>query len=167
VEGVEESSTPVHDAAARRARGYSWETTREGNFLAIKDARNSPRIVSRLAGQLVALVIAERPDLAPFPFALRRWATAETIAALIVRRLDDIGVIDETGEVRERLNRERRAEERRAAEEARALGLDPVSLARLARDRAEAALSGFDVEAAIAKGREVIDARAVHEGGDG
>ena len=42
----------------------------------------------------------------------------------------------------------------------RTLGLDPSAAARLARERAEATLSGFDLDAAIATGRTVIDARA-------
>ena len=55
--------------------------------------------------------------------------------------------------------RELRAAESRAEKARAALGLDPSSHARLVKERAEASLAGFDLDAAIRAGREVLDAQ--------
>jgi hypothetical protein len=46
------------------------------------------------------------------------------------------------------------------------LGLDPKAEAELARERADATHATFDLEAVLAKGREVIASRALGSGGD-
>jgi hypothetical protein len=153
--------TPKHDAAEKRARGYQWESFQQGHFLALRSGHRSPRIVSRLAGELVDWLVAAFPDLAHdrYRLSVAALARAETLVALLVRRLDEVDVVGQDGEPRERLLRELRSTERRASEERRNLGLDPMAHSKLVRERAEATLAGFDLDAAIAKGREVLDAR--------
>src|SRR5215467_11893362 len=111
-----------------------------GNFAAVKSGVGSERIVSTYASELAEWIVTEFPDLAEsrYRFAVGAWARAETIAALLTRYLDDIDLVDEAGEVRDRLLGSLRAAERRAAEERRNLGLDPVSHARLEIERSEA-----------------------------
>jgi len=153
--------TPVHDAAAKRARSYQWETFEPGHYLSVKTGAHSPRIVGRLAADLACWLVEAFPDLAGdrYRLSVAALARAETLVALLVRRLDEVDVVDEHGDVRERLLRELRSAERRASEERKALGLDPVAHSKLVRERAEATLAGFDLDAAITKGREVLDAR--------
>jgi hypothetical protein len=113
--------------------------------------------------------VGEYPELAEprYRFALSAWARAETRVALLELFLDVQGVVhtsgDEKGEPRHRLLTELRAEERRAAEERRNLGLDPVSHARLERERAEAIRGHVDVEAIRARGRKSLRARRALE----
>jgi hypothetical protein len=155
VADVDHTPTPVHDRAAREARGYSWERFRPGNWIGIKSGVGSGRLVACLGAQLAAALVAERPDLADpvWRFAVSSWARAETLAALLFASIDEVDASTST-------LKEWRAVERRAAEERRNLGLDPSAAARLMRDRADAQTAGFDLQAAIAKGREVIDARS-------
>jgi hypothetical protein len=152
--------TPVHDAAERRARGYAWETFRAGNFVGLRHGAKSERVLAPLAAQLAAALVAERPDLAApaYRYAVSAWARAETLAMLLFGALE--GNPDGASAAKSILS-EHRAAERRAAEERRNLGLDPSAAARLAREQAEATKSGFDARAAIDKGNEVIDVRAV------
>ena len=132
-----------------------------GNFMAVKSGVNSERIVSRYAGELAEWLVAEHRDLADprYRFAVNAWARAETVAALLVRYLDSIDLVDAEGEVRDRLLSALRAAERRAAEERRNLGLDPSSHARLGRERAEAVKGAAGLEALVARGRRGIEAR--------
>jgi hypothetical protein len=158
--------TPAHDRALTRAESYTWEPFESGNFLSLRSAHRSPRIVTRLASDLTAWLIEAFPDLAAprYRLSVGALARAESLVALRVCQLDGLALDDES---RDRVEHELRAAERRAAEERRNLGLDPASHARLVRERAEATLSGFDVDTAIAKGREVLDAReALDEGGE-
>jgi hypothetical protein len=160
--------TPAHDRARKVAEGFTWETFERGNYLALKSGHRSPRLVSRLAEDLAAWLVEAFPDLAAprYRLAVGSLARAESLVALRVCQLDDLALDDES---RDRVEHELRAAERRAAEERRNLGLDPSSHTRLVRERAEATLSGFNVDDAIRAGREVLDAREVEalDEGDG
>ena len=151
--------TPVHDAAERRARNYSWESFRAGNFLAIRHGANSERVLAPLAAQLAAALIAERPDLGVpmYRFAVSAWARAETLAMLLFSAIDGGSI----GAPAKSILTEHRAAERRAAEERRNLGLDPGSHARLMKERADVARDLVDLDAIRARGREGFDARVV------
>jgi hypothetical protein len=163
VERPVRSSFPVHERKRAEVESYAWEDFQRGNFIAVHHGGDSERVVGPLASELVGWLLEVAPDLAAprFRFALSAWARCEARAALLGWWLDRRGVVDEDGEARERLLRELRAEERRAREERRVLGLDPSGYVRLVRERAEATLAGFDLEAAIVAGREVIDAAEV------
>jgi hypothetical protein len=117
----------------------------------------------------MGVVLEERPDLA-VPWlrpALRVWCQAYALSQPFALALDAGSPFKADGEVRAAYTSEWRAAARVLRECSQDLGLTPMAYARLMRERAEAAMSGFDLDAALAKGREVIDARALPTGGDG
>jgi hypothetical protein len=156
---------PVHRAAAERAASYVWEDFRSGNFLSVRSGHHSPRIVSRLADALARWIVEAFPDLsdARYRLAVGALCRAEAVAALLTRRLDDVGVTGEDGEPREALLRELRAAERRASEERRNLGLDPASHAKLESARSEAVRGAVDLSQVRARGRAALEARKQRE----
>jgi hypothetical protein len=150
----------VHELKAAEARGYRWETAAPGNYLGVKSGVGSDRIVSRLAGELVAWACAEFPDLADerYRFAVASWARSEAVVGLIVRYLDEIDVVDGGGELRGSALKELRAAERKAGEERRVLGLTPVDHPRLEKERAEAVKGVADLSGIKAAGRKALEA---------
>lgn len=150
------------------ARRYSWAPFQRGHMLSVRSGHTSARIVSSLAEELVTAVLADRPDLDDIGsrVILSSWASATAIAALILRRLDEVGVFGADGELLASLLKERRAEERRAQEAARELGLTAGAYAKLVRDRADAQHATFDLGAAVAKGQAIAAERAAIEAGD-
>jgi hypothetical protein len=152
---------PVHKQAAERVkRSYTWEPFSRSNYLSVKSGVGSERIVSGLAERLADWIVAEHPDLGGSRYrpAVAAWARAESLVALITRRLDEIGVFDEKGEARGMLNALRTAE-RRASEERSKLGLSPADHAVLEQRRTEAVRSAADLSGLVARGREAIEAR--------
>src|SRR5262249_31579028 len=109
--------------------------------------------------ELAEWLAGEYPDLGHdrYRFSVLAWARAETISALLVHYLDDISLVDEAGEVRDRLLQSLRAAERRAAEGRENLGLDPVAHAALEKRRAEAVRETADLDAIRAAGRQSLD----------
>jgi hypothetical protein len=112
-----------------------------------------------LAEQLAAGLLSDRPDLGGFPEAVASWATSEAQAALLRRRLAEVGPLDDNGEPRKGLLGWLRTFERAAAEARRPLGLDPLSEALVSRTRAEVATLAVDLEALAARGRAALEAR--------
>ena len=120
-----------------------------GHELSVQHGAYSPRKVEPLARELVDLVLAD-PDCsashAPrYRLALWAWARAEAQVQLLTEYLAKAG--DEAGDGVGDLERERvrsaylllhRAEARATTQRTR-LGLDPLSAARLGRDRAAGA----------------------------
>jgi hypothetical protein len=155
----------VHRAKAKEVRkAYTWESFARNNLMSVKSGVGSERIITRLAEQLADWAVERFPDLAAerYRFALTSWARAESIAALITRRLDSIGIFGENGEARGMLNSLRTAE-RRAAEERGRLGLSPSDHARLERERSDAVRGAADLGELRAAGREGDQARARNE----
>jgi len=87
------------------------------------------------------------------------WAQAEAVASHLFWMLDQVHPVDAKAEPREALLRRWHTAQGAAAAARDRLGVGPVSEARLAQLRAEATIAGFDVNAVIAKGREIIAAR--------
>jgi hypothetical protein len=148
---------PVHEAKAKAARGYRWETAAPGNYLSVKSGVGSERIVSRLAGELVEWIVAEHPDLdvGRYRFSVGSWARSEAIVGLLVAYLDQIGVVDDAGP-RDSLLTQLRAAERRASEERKELGLNPSAHAALEKRRAEAVRETVDLGALQRRGAEAL-----------
>jgi len=111
---------------------------------------------------LAAGLVEDRPDLGRYPEAVAGWATAEAQAALIRRRLDEVGSLDDHGEPRAGLLNWLTKLESAAGRHRAVLGLDPTAEARLSRDRAAAAAlaTAVDLDALAARGRAALDARA-------
>jgi len=128
-----------------------------GNVRGLRVGHRSARVYGELAHELVAGLLADRPDLAAWPEAVGGWATAEACAALLRRHLDEVGVVDP--EKREppgaSLDALRRYE-KQAAEHRAVLGLDPRSEASLMRERATAATLVVDLEALAERGRAIL-----------
>jgi hypothetical protein len=139
------------------ARGYSWAPFAEGHTVSTRHGAFSERRVHPLAVELMAGLLADRADLERFPEVVMAWARAEARCVLLAEWQVEHGFIDDEGNVRggkwvgtfERLAQDLRAR----------LGLDPRSEAELVRESAQAHHASFDLEAVIAKGRAVIEAR--------
>ncbi len=147
------------------ARGYSWPSAEPGNTLALKYGAHSPRVYEPIAAELVAAVIEEREDLAPYRHAVEAWADAEARTALLREYLarDDVGMLDDEGEPREGLLRWLTMFDKRAQAGRERLGLDPRSHAELLRQRVEAQRSAVDLDELRARGVEIIEAREVDD----
>ncbi len=153
---------PVHEAKRAHAEDFRWEAAEGGNYLALTHGARSPRVLARTAESMVEWLLEERPDLAAprHRVDVSRWAEAEALAAHYFWGLDQRHPLDENAEPRESLRRAWQASVGVAERARDRLGVGPVSEARLAQLRSEAALAGFDVQAAIAAGRKIVEARA-------
>ncbi len=70
---------PRHrDPAAARTdgRAYSWPPFAVGNRAALHHGAFSPRVFEPLARELAARLLAARPGLQPYGFAVAAWAEA-------------------------------------------------------------------------------------------
>lgn len=131
-----------------------------GNVHHVTSGYRSPRVYGELASELVAGMLQERPDLAGYPEALANWGQAESVVALLRRHLDKVGVIDPgTDEPRDRLLKRLHAAERAAAQARAAIGLDPLSEAKLARERSSAGLAAVSLQQVAEAGRAALEAR--------
>ena len=141
------------------ARNYSWRTAWPGNELAKKSGAFSERSVAPLAAELAAGLLADRPDLAVYPDVVVAWSRAEARCRLLADWFDD-GFFRPDGEerpgIRYVVQFEKQASDLRAK-----LGLDPVSEAKLARDRATASVVAYDLDALAARGRQALQARVL------
>ena len=144
--GQETTGVPARVGGA--ARGYSWEPFRPGHELSLQHGAYSPRKVDPLAAELVAVVLddpqASHAHASHYRPALWAWARAEAQVQLLTEYLsmkaeaagDGIGDLDDD-RVKAAYLLLHRAEARAMSGRAR-LGLDPLSQARLGRDRAAA-----------------------------
>ena len=131
-----------------------------GNGVALGHGARSPRVYGELARLLMDGLLADRPDLANYPEALARYAQAEAQALLMRRHADRVGLIDpETNEPREGIARHLRQFEKDAAKYGEVLGLDPISDARLHKERTNAMTESLSLEALMEKGRAMRAAR--------
>ena len=136
-----------------------------GNPSQLGAGYRSPRVYGRVAHALTVGLMETRPDLVGHPEALAAWADAEARAALLRHYLDEKGMFDDRGELRETLLQQLDRFERRADAARQRLGLDPRSEAELALLRARALREGHlsprvDLDALAAQGREALDAGA-------
>lgn len=152
-------------ASGRPARPY-----RAGNTERLDAGHRSPRVFNSVAAALSTGLMASREDLRHFPEAVAAWADAEARAALLRYDLDQRGMFDDTGEVRESRVRTLERFERRAANERARLGLDPTSEAELALLRARALQvgahfggQGEPLDALAQAGRDALEALAAPE----
>jgi hypothetical protein len=135
------------------ARGYSWPPFQPGHELSTKHGARSPRKVEPLAAELVAGLLAARPDLEGYPEAVWAWGRAEARCVLLSEWIATRGLIDpETDQpmpgLKWLLSFENQAANFRAI-----LGLDPASEARLAKERAEATRGAVGLERLRERGR--------------
>jgi hypothetical protein len=158
--------TPVHDAAARRARNYSWETFRKHNFLSVRNGATSQRVFGPLARQLADALLEVAPDLADVRYAaaVTRWAEAEAQESLLVLALDRVveaeGIASDRAEqLQHSLDKVRGRSSRLRAD----LGLTPRGHVELVAGRAQAEHQIVDLDALRAAGRAAIEARARNE----
>ena len=136
--------------ATRPPRGYSWQPFQPGHELTLKHGAFSPRRVDPIAAGLVDQVLADPQcsDLESprWRAALWAWARAEAQVQLLDAWLakageqsgDGVGDLDAEA-VRSAYLLLHRAETRATTQRGR-LGLDPLSAARLGRDRAAASV---------------------------
>lgn len=145
------------------ARGYSWKQFEPGNTVRLTHGAHSPRVYGPVAEGLAEWLVELRPDLAAYPAAVAAWARTEAQLQRLTEWVVEHGEIDERGELRS--GRWLTALERLALQHRQALGLDPTSAARLARERAEATAAFVDLEGVVAAGRAASSARAELEVG--
>ena len=141
----------------RSASGYKWEPFQPGHELSTKHGAYSPRKVNPLAAELVALVDGDESVswLSPVDRpALYAWARATVQAQLLTEWLekaaektqDGVGDLD-SDSVKAAYLLLHRAETRARSERSR-LGFDPLSRAKLHRDKAA---TGVDVARVMAE----------------
>jgi hypothetical protein len=140
------------------ARGYSWAPFGRGNTAATRHGVWSSRQVDPVVGELVAGLLAERPELDAYPEAVYGWARAEARCLLLAEWTARHGLLDDEGKPTVAL-RYVGTFERLAAEQRARLGLDPRSEAELAQTRSDAMRNLVDLDALRAKGRQALDAR--------
>ncbi len=137
------------------ARGYKWADAAPGNLLNLRHGARSRRVYEPIAVDLAAALLEERPDLEDYPDAVTQWAEAEARAELLRRWIADKGLFDGDDAPRSGALTWLRLFEGQAESARKTLGLDPRSHAELVRVRAEATTQTFDLEALMARGREV------------
>jgi hypothetical protein len=143
------------------ARGYSWPPFEPGHTASLLHGARSERTIAPLAEQIAAELLAAESTPAhllrrEFAAAVQAWARAEAVVALLWRWLDEQDIGEALTEVtsaeetethgkrkttRRSVSRrvasvlgELHRAETRAASMRRALGLDPLSAGRLAKD---------------------------------
>lgn len=142
------------------ARGYSWLPLQPGHELSLRHGVWSARKIDPIALGLAAGVVADRPDLKPYPEAVMAWARAEARCMLADDYIVEHGLLDADGEPRGVLSHLVRFENLAARLRER-LGLDPLSEPQLARERAEATVAVVDLDEMHRRGRAALDARVV------
>jgi hypothetical protein len=139
-----------------QARRYSWAPFEAGNAAGVRHGAWSERRLSPLAAELVAGLLADRPDLAGYPEVVAAWARAEARCELFDRYLADEQL---DGANALKVARHVTSFERLADSMRQRLGLDPRSEAELVRERAEAGRELVDLEAIRARGRAALQRR--------
>ncbi len=130
-----------------------------GNQVATKAGARSPRIFLRLARELADDLLARRPDLRGYPDAVEAWAQAEAQTALHRRWLALHGSYDTSSAPRDSALRWLNTFEKRAQAARAVLGLDPISEAKLAKERASASLLATDLRGLAEEGAMVLEQR--------
>lgn len=155
---VGRSKGPGHGGPAK---GPGWPPFEQGNVVRMKGGARSPRVYQPVAKALVAGLLEDRPDLAAFPEAVAAWGEAEAQALVMRRHLAEEGVfVEGTSRPRAGTLTWWNTFERRAAQARAVLGLDPMSEAKLQRDRAAAAaMTSVDLGELAARGQAALEAR--------
>jgi hypothetical protein len=155
--------TPVHDAKAKLASGYVWESFRRNNVMAIRHGAATQQVFGPLARELVQALLEACPDLDEprYAAAVQRWAEAEAQESLLVFELDRVveaeGIASERAEQLQRsLDKVRGRSSRLRAD----LGLTPRGHVELVASRADVESRVVDLAKIRQRGREAIEARA-------
>jgi hypothetical protein len=141
------------------ARGYSWPPFAPGNAAAVRHGIWSSRRVDPVVEDLVAGLVAERPDLEVFPEAVQAWGRAEARCLLLADWLTEHRIVTTEG-LPQGVLRYVAQFERLAIELRARLGLDPRAEAELAQTRGEALRSYVDLEALRDRGRRALAERS-------
>jgi hypothetical protein len=145
--------------AGQPARAYSWPPFEKDNEVGLRHGAFSKRRIEPVAAELIAGVLAERPDLQRFPEALAAWADSEARAWLLRDWLTERGMFGAGGASTEGALKWLIAFDKRAEAGRKALGLDPRSELGLVREAAEAEGAAFDLDALRERGRKALEAR--------
>ena len=128
-----QATTRADGSPTLPARGYSWPPFEDENTAALVHGARSPRVVDAVATVLAESVVAEAPWLEAeiFQPAIWRYARAEARARLLSNYI--LQVAEEHPEkVGSRLWESANGADNTASKMAEALGLTPLSRARLA-----------------------------------
>jgi hypothetical protein len=126
-------STRADGSSTLEARGYSWPDAEPGNVIALKHGAESPRVTDAVAEIIADAVLAEaqRLEAEIFQGAIWRYARAEARARLLSNYI--LSVAEEHPEkVGSRLWESANGADNAASKTAEALGLTPLSRAKLA-----------------------------------
>lgn len=153
-------SEPVWSGGDKR--GYSWPPFEPGNTKSLKHGAESPRMVEPLAAKFreQASQIAPWASSPAFAGAVASWANAEAQAALLRSYLDEVGMLDETGEERPAARALERVEARLGKLRDQ-LGLSPQALGKLLASASVVARSTGDEDALVSlqkTGSEILEA---------
>lgn len=138
------------------ARNYAWEPFRKGNQISVRHGAFSKARMEPIAQELAAGLVVDRPDLAHFPEAVMAWASACASWLTLEEHLAEHGMFDEHGKLRAGPVEWARRFRRDVVDLGARLGLDPRSYAELARDRANATRTAFDLDRLRERGRQAL-----------
>lgn len=154
------------EPGTKPARGYKSPslTKGAGAALNLSNGVKAQLVYLPLSEELAAGLIEARPDLARYPAAVARYCEWEGRAMLMRRHLAIVGDLDaEVGnsnaKVREGVTQWLWRCEQHAAKAAAVLGLDPMSEAKLSRERATSELLGVSLDEVAERGRKTIAAQ--------
>jgi hypothetical protein len=139
--------------AGEAARGYSWAPFPRGHEASTRHGVWSERRVAPLVQELVAGLLADRPDLGRYPETVIAWGRAEARCLLFDSYLTG-GEPDSERALK--TARYVNAFERLAIELRARLGLDPRSEAELVTAQASAARDVVDLDALRERGRQAL-----------
>jgi hypothetical protein len=143
-----QATTRADGSPTLAARGYSWPAFEDANTASLVHGAQSPRVLDAAATVLAEAVVTEAPWLEAeiFQPAIWRYARAEARARLLSNYI--LQVADEHPEkIGARLWESANGADNTASKMAEALGLTPLSRARLAAivTSTEATTQGLDV----------------------
>jgi hypothetical protein len=145
-------------ASGLPARGYSWEQAGPGNEISLRHGVFSARRCDPVARELVAGLVADRPDLTAYPELLAAWARAEARCILFADYLTEFTPWSDEGQkVAAWVHRVEGQAERLRIQ----LGITPGAEAALRVARADAVVRAVDLEAIRDAGQATIEARSV------
>lgn len=142
-------------ASGRPALGDDLRPFEPGNLAAVRHGAFSDRKAHPVADELTEGLLADRPELGAYPEIVHVWADTAARWLLLRDWLNEVGMVDDDGRLRDGALKWLNTFGRRAIELGARLGLDPPSEAQLARDRADAASALADLDGLRERGRAI------------
>ena len=151
------ATTRKDGSPTTEARGYKWADAEDGNFLSLKHGAQSPRVVDAVAEIIADAVIEDAPWLRTrlFSAAVWRYARSEARARLLSNYIFAVAE-EHPDKVGSRLWESANGADNTASKMAEALGLTPLSRAKLAALVTSTEVAGEGLKRLTETGREIV-----------